>query len=152
MERSPEMFLLELILIEKDDNGKIVLPSSTRGSNRIISETVLITLDTLKNVEKIAFDIPLGEVMGSYLLATYGPRIPVRLISPGKVNGKLHDSFEEAGINQVRHKIYLQIGTEMRIVIPFISSPIHIDVQVPIADAIYPGEVPETVVNIEFPF
>ena len=148
-----DVFYRELILIEKDDNGKIVLAQlNTAEANRIISETVLITLDTLKNVEKIAFDIPLGEVMGSYLLATYGPRIPVRLISAGKLNVKLHDSYEESGINQVRHKIYLQIGTEMRIVIPFISSPIHIDVQVPIADAIYPGEVPETVVNIEFPF
>lgn len=147
-----DVFYRDLILIEKDNKGKIVLAQlNTAEANRIISETVLVTLDTLKNIENMAFDIPLGEAMGSYLLATYGPRIPVRLIPAGKVSSKLHDSFEEAGINQVRHRIYLQIGTEMRIVVPFISSPVHVEVQIPIADAIYPGEVPETVVNIEFP-
>ncbi len=116
-------------------------------ANRILSETVITTLDLLNNTEKTTFDIPLGEVLGSYLFATYGPRIPVRLISAGKVTSKLHDTFEEAGINQVRHKIYLQIITDMRIIIPFISSAINMDITVPIADAIYPGEVPDTVIQ-----
>ncbi len=58
----------------------------------------------------------------------------------------MHDTLR-AGINQVRHKIYLQIITDMRIIIPFISSAINMDITVPIADAIYPGEVPDTVIQ-----
>lgn len=142
----------DLILIEKDNEGKIVLAQlNTAEANRILSETTLTAVNLLDDIEKSSFDIPLGEASGSYLLASYGPRIPVRMISAGKVTSKLHDNFEAAGINQVRHKIYLQINTDMRIIVPFISSAINVDITVPIADAIYPGEVPDTVINIEFP-
>ena len=71
----------ELILIEKDNEGKIVLAQLNMAeANRILSETVITTLDLLNNTEKTTFDIPLGEVLGSYLFATYGPRIPLSLI------------------------------------------------------------------------
>ncbi len=116
-----------------------------------MAETTLATREALLSLADIPFEIPLGEAIDSYLLATYGPKIPVKLIPFGRVNTKLIDSFEEAGINQTRHKIYLQVSAEVQIVVPLISSAVEVITSVPITDAIFVGEVPDTAINLQFP-
>ena len=119
--------------------------------NRVMAETTLATREALLNLTDTPFEIPLGEAMDSYLLATYGPKIPVKMIPLGRVNTELIDLFEEAGINQTRHKIYLQVHTEVQIIVPLISSAVEVITSVPVTDAIFIGEVPDTVINLQFP-
>lgn len=139
----------DLISIEQDDRGRIVMAQiNSMEVNRVMAETTIATREALAHLEKRPFEIPLGEVMGSYLLATYGPKIPIKLIPLGQVNTVLDDSFEAAGINQTRHKIYLQVHTEVQIVIPFMTESVEVVTTVPVADTIYIGEVPDTVVNL----
>ena len=37
-------------------------------------------------MSKESFEIPLGEIFDSYILLTYGPPIPVKFVSTGRVN------------------------------------------------------------------
>lgn len=142
----------DLIAIEQDEQGRIVIAQiNSMEVNRVMAETTLATREALLSLADIPFEIPLGEAMDSYLLATYGPKIPVKLIPFGRVNTKLIDSFEEAGINQTRHKIYLQVSAEVQIVVPLISSAVEVITSVPITDAIFVGEVPDTAINLQFP-
>lgn len=146
------IFYQDLIYIKEDEEGKIVVSQvNTMEVNRILAETTVATQNALTKLEKKSIEIPLGEALDSYLLATYGPKISVRIVPLGRVNTKVVDVFEDAGINQVRHKIYLDVQTEVRIVIPFIASTVEVNTTVPIADTIYPGEVPDTVINLHFP-
>jgi len=139
----------ELIQIEQDESGRIVMAKLNTGKiNKIMSETTIATQEALLDISSEPFLIPMGEIFDHYLLATYGPNIPVQFIPVGRVNTGLIDSFESAGINQVRHKIYLDIITEVRIVIPFLGKELEVHTTVPLADTIYPGEVPETVINL----
>ncbi len=141
----------DLVIVEKDEAGRILMAQlNTMEVNRLLAETTLATYDAMNFLEKESLSLPLGEVMGSYLLATYGPRIPVKFIPMGRVNTNLIDIFEEAGINQTRHKVYLEVHTQVRIIIPFISTPVDVYTTVPVADTIYIGEVPDTVLNLRF--
>jgi len=147
-----DLVYADLIKVERDESGRIVMANLDGIKiNKLLAKTTLATQEALYAMEQEPFEIPLGEAMDSYILATYGPQIPVRLIPRGRVNTRIVDVFEEAGINQVRHKIYMEVFTEVRIVIPFISSPVEVLTTVPIADTIYPGEVPDTVINLRFP-
>lgn len=138
----------DLLAIRQDGKGKIVLAQiNTPEVNRLMAEITLAIQEALKNIEEKPFKIPLGEVLDNYLLAAYGPRIPVKLEPAGRVNTRLQDSFEEAGINQVRHKIYLEVLTEVRVIIPFTSTRVEVHTTVPLTDALYPGDVPDTVIN-----
>lgn len=142
----------DLISIEQDEQGRIVMAQiNSMEVNRVMAETTVATREALTRLEEKPFEIPLGEAMGSYLLATYGPKIPVRLIPFGHVNTVLDHSFDQAGINQTRHRIYLQVHTEVQIVIPFMSDTVEVITTVPVADTIFIGEVPDTVVNLQFP-
>jgi len=143
------IFYQDLISIKQDESGRIIMAQiNTMEVNRLMAKTTIATQNALKQIEKEPLKIPLGEVLDSYLLAAYGPEIPVKLVPVGRVNTSLLDSFEEAGINQVRHKIYLDVFTEVRVVVPFISSHIEVHSTVPLADTIYPGDVPDTVINL----
>ncbi len=146
-----KMAYRELIDVEQDEQGRIVMAQlNTTEVNRLLSETTIATQDALRELEeKEPVSIPIGEAMDNYLLATYGPAIPVRLIPMGRVNTRLEDSFEEAGINQVRHKVYLEVDTEIQIIVPFVSTPVEVVTSVPIADTVYQGEVPEMVLDLD---
>lgn len=142
----------DLIQIERDEQGKIVLARlNSVEANRVMAETSIAIKDALGNMERMTVRIPLGEVTDNYLLAAYGPSIPVRFIPAGKVNTELEDRFESAGINQTRHKIHLRVHAEMQIVIPFTAAPVMVDTTVPVTDTIYLGQVPDTVINIPYP-
>jgi sporulation protein YunB len=142
----------DLINLEKDATGRILMAQlNTMEVNRLLAETTLATSETVNTLEKEPIYLPLGEVFGSYLFAAYGPRIPIRLIPMGRVTTNILDVFEEAGINQTRHKIYLVVHTEIRIIVPFISKPVRVTTTVPIADNVYIGEVPDTVINLQLP-
>jgi len=142
----------DLVTIEKDEQGRIIMARiNTMEVNRVMAETTIATNEALFGLEAKPFEIPLGEVINSYILATYGPTIPVQMVPMGRVNTKLVDSFEQAGINQTRHKIYLRVYTEVQIVIPFVSDSVEVVTTVPITDSIYIGEVPDTVITLQFP-
>ena len=142
----------DLITVEQDEKGKIVMAQiNTGGMNRIMAETTNATGDALAALSEQPLEIPLGEIFDSYILAAYGPKIPVRLMPMGRVNTALIDSFEDAGINQTRHKIYLQVITEVQVVVPLITDSIEVITVMPLADTIYIGEVPDTLINLSYP-
>jgi len=141
-----------LVQIEKDHEGKIVMARiNTREVNRIMSITTLKVQETLRSMEREVIKLPLGQALGSYILANLGPKIPIVMVPLGRVNTSIDDVFEEAGINQTRHKLYFNINAQVQILIPFIASRTEVVTQVPLAECIYQGEVPDTVINLQFP-
>lgn len=148
----PTVDYRELIITEKDESGQVVVARiNTAEMNRIMALTTVATGDAVTDISERVIEIPLGKITDSYILASRGPKIPVRLKPMGRVNTVLHDSFEDAGINQTRHKIYMEVITEVQIIVPLIDQSIEVFTTVPLADTIYIGKVPDTVVNLYFP-
>lgn len=141
-----------LITVHTDFNGK---PSwaqvNTMEVNRIVAATTLRVQESLAAIRGEVVRIPLGQAFHSAFLSSMGPRIPFTIIPVGTVNVEVTDAFEQAGINQTRHKIYLEVYTDVQIVIPFVTSTVTVNSQVPIADVTYLGEVPQTVIDLPFP-
>lgn len=139
----------DFILIHKDSQGRIVLmQANTVKMNQLAADVTLAVQGALKRLEDERFYIPLGQVTGSYFLADTGPRIKVSVMPVGIVRVDVKDKFENAGINQTRHKIYLQFETEVRIIVPFISGETKVATHVPIAESIIVGDVPTTFVTL----
>ena len=107
---------------------------------------------TLQSIEGEVVNIPLGQIFGSQILAYHGPKIPVTLIPIGTVHVDITHSFSEAGINQTRHKIYLEVFAGVQFVVPFISAEREVMTAVPIAETVYMGDVPNTVIDMPFPY
>ena len=128
----------DLIKVEKDRDGKIAMTQiNTMEVNRIQAETVRRVQGTLQKIEGEVVNIPLGQVLGSQILAYHGPKIPITLVPIGTVHVDISHSFKEAGINQTRHKIYLEVYSDVQFVVPFISAEREVMTAVPIAEGMY---------------
>ncbi len=69
----------------------------------------------------------------------------------GTVQVQVVDKFEQAGINQTRHMVYLVATTQIRIVVPLVSKSVSVNTQVPVAEYVVVGEVPSTYVQFPYP-
>ena len=140
----------ELIFVHKDSEQRItMMQANTIKISRIVSQANIEIKDALENLEDEIIQIPFGQIFGSQLFANFGPRINVKLSPVGKVNVNFIDEFQEAGINQVRHILYLNIETNIRIVVPLATEGVTVNNQVPIAETIIVGQVPNTYFGVE---
>ena len=53
------------------------------------------------------------------------------------------------GINQTRHRIYLEIKTSVRMVAPFISNVVPFETNMTVAETVIVGDIPNTYYNLE---
>ncbi len=142
----------DLIFIRTDNRGRIVLmQANTIKINNLAADTVLDIQKSLASLEGKEIPIPMGQVLQSQLLAAYGPKIKVTLVPIGTVKVKVVDDFQQAGINQTRHRLYLNVSGRVKIVIPMASDYVEVTSQIPIAETIIVGEVPETYLNLDIP-
>jgi len=140
----------DIVHIEKDLQNRIVfMQPNILLINKVASKSALSIQEKLEELNKESFKIPLGQMLGSKLLAHYGPKVNLTLLPIGTVKVFPRDRFEEAGINQTRHSIYLQVDSQVKIIIPFLSSVADVNVKIPLADAVIVGEVPDTYLNIK---
>jgi sporulation protein YunB len=132
----------------KDDEGKIVLVQpNTIKLNQIMASTVIEVTNSLNRMSGDSFYIPLGQLTGSKILSGYGPRIKVKTIPVGQVTVDVLDKFDQAGINQTRHLIYLRVTSKIKVAVPFMDKEVKVISTIPLAETIIVGEVPHTYVN-----
>ncbi|MDR1701536.1 MAG: sporulation protein YunB [Sporomusaceae bacterium] len=140
-----------LVSINLDDRGRVVfIQPNTLELNRLSANAAVKIQNALKEMGAQKIFIPLGQISGSQIFAAAGPRIPITIIPMGTVEVKVVDTFEHAGINQTRHMIYLAVLARVRIIIPLVSKSVEINSQIPAAEYIIVGEVPNTYLQLPF--
>lgn len=139
----------DVVMIHKDNQGKIVLiQPNAIILNKIMANTVKEVSASLRNMDEQELQIPLGEVTGSKILAGYGPRMNVRVITAGQVQVSILNKFDQAGINQTRHLIYFNIDNTIKLAVPFVNEEIKVSTVIPLAETIIVGSVPDTYVSL----
>lgn len=138
----------DLVLTKSDANGKIsMVQSNTILMNQIASDVAIQIQNELKKEKTTTSYIPIGTALGSPILAKYGPQVKVSIEPIGTVNVNFSTKFEDAGINQTRHRIYLEVKAQVNVVIPLSTEPKEVKAQVPICETIIIGEVPQSYVD-----
>lgn len=142
----------DLYFIRTDSEGNITfMQANTIMMNKLAAEVALTVQQKMQKIgseDSNNIRIPLGNILGSQLLAQYGPKVNVKVTTIGRVTVDFYTEFEQSGINQTRHKIYLQVNTQVKTVIPFTSQTMPVQSTVPIAETIIVGRVPENYVNV----
>ena len=141
---------LDLIILDRDETGKIMaLRANVIEMNRIASEVSLAIQEKNNKLEATYVQIPIGNFTGNSLLAGMGPKIKVKIIPTGTVNVEFKTEFLSSGINQTRHRVFLEIKSKMGIVAPFVSKRVEVITELNVAETVLVGEVPETYYNLE---
>jgi sporulation protein YunB len=142
----------DLIKVVQDKEGRVMMiQANTLKMNDISASAALTTQDNISLIGDQGIGIPLGSVLGGQLLSGRGPTIYARIVPVGSVTTDYESEFQNEGINQTRHKIFLNLHTVVRIVIPTQSKEISVDTKVLVTECIIVGQVPNSYVNVTDP-
>lgn len=138
----------DVIYVHKDDQGRIVmLQANTVILNQMMAKTTKAVLQEFKSADNGQISIPMGQITSISLLAGSGPRFKVKVIPANQIFVAVDDKFEQAGINQTRHRIYMKVETRIVMAVPFMKEELKVVTTIPMAETIIVGEVPQTYVN-----
>lgn len=133
----------QLFYLEKDAEGQVTFlqPNVVRLS-QLAAEITLAAQEKLCALSEESISIPWGQILGSKILAAYGPRLGLTLVPAGAVAVRFEDQFEAAGINQTRHQLYLSLSARVKVMIPLLAAEIPVETRVLLAEAVIVGRVP----------
>ena len=138
-----------LIYTTIDENGKITLIQPDTRRFNILAAHITDQLETeIESLHNIPINIPIGQLLGMTLFANSGPYIPIVIKPTGKIFVSAQDSFQHVGINQTKHRMYLDVRVDICIVIPLSEKTTTVQTTVPLAEYIIVGDTPQTYVEI----
>lgn len=98
-----------------------------------------------KNIDSHKSDtvyVPLGSCSNLYFLAGLGPKVPIRIYPVSIVNADFKESFDSVGINQVKHKLYLDVSMKMSFVGMMFAQADTVETSVLLNETIIVGDTP----------
>ncbi len=92
--------------------------------------------------------IPIGSLFEVELFANRGIKLPIKLLTAGFIEMNFTDNFTDAGINQTKHEIDLNITGNVTVFLPTGNTVANVATSLPIAQTIIVGQVPSTYTNV----
>ncbi|MDF2866196.1 MAG: sporulation protein YunB [Clostridia bacterium] len=139
----------DLVILKQDTTGKIIaINANVMELNRLSTNISTTVSEKLANIKDRYITIPLSSLFNMGLFSGYGPKLPLSIIPSGNVTAKFKSEFEEAGINQIRHRIFIEVTTKVRLIAPFYTSSQEYINEVTVAEYVIVGDTPSTYYNI----
>ncbi|MEG1500100.1 MAG: sporulation protein YunB [Clostridia bacterium] len=139
-----------LVQITRNDAGDpVLLLSNSLEINKITRELVNLSQLKLEVIGEKGVDIPLGSFSGMPIFVGRGPLVNIKLLPIGVVTCNFVSKFTTAGINQTNHRIYVNINSNVSVILPTANKTVTTTTQLLIAESIIVGKVPETYLQSE---
>lgn len=140
----------DIIKFDKDNDGNIIMMTAdTLKLSEIATLTVLKAQEELELKSQVDIKVPMGYVTKNNILARFGPDVKIRMRPIGHITTRYISEFEDAGINQTRHKIYIETTTKVKMIMAVSSNELEIVNQIPVVETIIVGRVPNTSVQMD---
>lgn len=129
-------------IMENSSENIKAIETDTAKINRLKSA---IIQSMQKNIDLHKSDtvyVPLGSCSNLYFLAGLGPKVPIRIYPVSIVNADFKESFDSVGINQVKHKLYLDVSMKMSFVGMRFAQADTVETSVLLNETIIVGDTP----------
>ncbi|MFQ9513279.1 MAG: sporulation protein YunB [Clostridia bacterium] len=129
-------------IMENSSENIKAIETDTAKVNRLKSA---IIQSMQKNIDLHKSDtvyVPLGSCSNLYFLAGLGPKVPIRIYPVSIVNADFKESFDSVGINQVKHKLYLDVSMKMSFVGMMFAQADTVETSVLLNETIIVGDTP----------
>ncbi len=137
-----------LVKIDKNSDGEIIyIGTDSFGVNKIASEISKAAQKLLNEKTKEGVGIPLGAFTGIRILSGFGQKVRMKLLSVSAVKTEIVSSFTQAGINQTRHTLTLNLRCETSLVARPVTETVVNEVALLIYDNLIVGKVPSVLVS-----
>lgn len=139
----------DIMTMEKDATGRIVaLTSNMAQLNSLRTGILGAAVEAVDGMDTEQLAIPVGNLSGINFLSGRGFSLPVEVVSVGTAHAEFSNVFTDAGINQTRHQIMLEVVVTVDILLPGETLRTDVSAQVPVAETVIVGAVPDTYLQV----
>lgn len=138
-----------LVNITRDEGGAVCsVETNAVNINRLKTNIADRVERELSRMSDLDIMIPIGTLTGISLLHGRGFSIGMTVSPVGYANTAIISEFTEAGLNQTRHRIIIEIGVVADAVIPGFSTRVPVTTAIVAAETIIVGKVPDAYTHV----
>ena len=134
-------------IMENSSENIKAIETDTAKINRLKSAIIQSMQKNIDSHKSDTVYVPLGSCSNLYFLAGLGPKVPIRIYPVSIVNADFKESFDSVGINQVKHKLYLDVSMKMSFVGMMFAQSDTVETSVLLNETIIVGDTPTYYVN-----
>ena len=130
----------DIVTITYDSSGDVAAVTADSSKiNAISRNTAYLTQSALERLSADGTMIPLGAFTGIEALSGYGRSVCVKVVPVISVESR----FSQAGINQTIHSVYIDVVTDITIVLAARTERVFATAEVLVCESIINGKIPE---------
>lgn len=129
-------------IMENSSENIKAIETDTAKVNRLKSSIIQSIQKNIDSHKSDTVYVPLGSCSNLYFLAGLGPKVPIRIYPVSIVNADFKESFDSVGINQVKHKLYLDVSMNMSFMGILFAQTDTIETSVLLNETIIVGDTP----------
>lgn len=129
-------------IMENSSENIKAIETDTAKINRLKSAIIQSMQKNIDSHKSDTVYVPLGSCSNLYFLAGLGPKVPIRIYPVSIVNADFKESFDSVGINQVKHKLYLDVSMKMSFVGMMFAQADTVETSVLLNETIIVGDTP----------
>ena len=138
-----------LVELSTNDDGDVIsVESNVMNINRLQANISTRLNRELERISAIDIEVPVGTLMGMQFLHGHGFDVGMSLQPIGYPKTQIISEFTEAGINQTRHRIIVQISVAVDAVVPGYSTDVTVSTAITAAETIIIGRVPDAYTHV----
>lgn len=135
----------DLVTISRDKDGNVTsITTDSLKINRIARDTAFLSQENLTKMSAEGIMVPIGALTGVEALAGFGRSINLKIIPISNVECRFVSKFTDAGINQTKHSLYLEIVSDISIILPSKTTNLASTIEVLICESVIAGKIPDT--------
>lgn len=139
----------KLVELNTNSDGEIIAAQSNVVNINKLKTGITQRLEAeLREMGSSDIGIPVGTLSGISLLHGRGFEVGMAIKPIGYPKTTIISEFTEAGINQTRHRIIIEITVDADAVIPGFSSEISVSTSIIAAETIIVGRVPDAFTHV----
>lgn len=134
----------DFVTITRNKAGEITALSADMARlNLLRAELSAHLLERLED-SQLELTIPVGSLLPLEPTWARGPELHLRALALGTASAEFESEFTSAGINQTRHRLWLELSVPVTVLLPGGGEELTVDSRLCVAETVIVGQVPQT--------
>ena len=134
----------DFVTITRNEAGEITaLCADMARLNLLRAELSAHLLERLED-SQLELTVPVGSLLPIEPTWARGPELHLRALALGTASAEFESEFTSAGINQTRHRLWLELSVPVTVLLPGGGEELTVDSRLCVAETVIVGRVPQT--------
>ena len=138
----------DLVEINRNSADEIVSVNyNSLHINKLRSELIKVSIEETQKIPVSYVYIPVGNITSIDILQNKGPKLKFTVTPSSYVEAEVESVFQNTGINQINHQIFITVKVTANALIPNYSTSVYSENKVCVAETVIIGKVPDSIGN-----